>query len=311
MSASRTFGPIGPVRAAALCPSDSAGALEAATSAVTWLREHGVDTFAPRDVFEAHPEALAGCTPVDGTPPCDIAIALGGDGTLLRAARWVADDEIPVLGINLGTLGFLAAYGAPQLFDALEAARAGTLRWEPRLRVKVEVERDGEVIQSQTACNDCYVKHGESPRMLQLVSEVGGSKMAEYRADGLIISTPMGSTAYNLAAGGPIVDAGTQTLVISPICPHSLTHRPVVIAAHSVVKVRFVGPREDGSATLSVDGQWGVQLRVGDTVTVSQADTPLRLVPPRATVFEVLRAKLGWSGAQTPGSSDAPGDPAP
>jgi NAD+ kinase len=121
--------------------------------------------------------------------------------------------------------------------------------------------------------------------------------MAEYKADGLIISTPMGSTAYNLAAGGPIVDAGTQTLVIAPICPHSLTHRPVVIAADSEVKVHFCGPQGNGAATLSVDGQWGIPLQVGDAVTVTQADTSLRLVPPRATVFEVLRAKLGWSGS--------------
>ena len=289
-------GSIGPVRSAALFPSDGERALEAAAAAAKWLRDHGVRTFAPREVFDAHAQHLGGCEAVDEVPDCDLAIALGGDGTLLRTARWVADAEIPVLGINLGTLGFLAAYGGPDLLQALQAAYDGALKWEPRLRVNVKVERDGEIVQSQIACNDCYVKHGESPRMLQLVSEVRGSKMAEYKADGLIISTPMGSTAYNLAAGGPIVDAGTQTLVIAPICPHSLTHRPVVIAADSEVRVRFCGPSGNGAATLSVDGQWGIPLEVGDAVTVSQADTPLRLVPPQATVFEVLRAKLGWSG---------------
>jgi len=288
---------IGPVRSAALFPSDSDRAVEAAATAAAWLADHGVKTYAPREVAHAVP----GCEPVDETPACDIAIALGGDGTLLRTARWVADAEIPVLGINLGTLGFLAAYASSQLTDALQAAYDGKLRWEPRLRVKVEVERDGAIVQSQIACNDCYVKHGESPRMLQLVTEVRGSKMAEYKADGLIISTPMGSTAYNLAAGGPIVDAGTQTLVIAPICPHSLTHRPVVIAASSAVRVTFCGPASEGAATLSVDGQWGIPLEVGDVVTVAQAETPLRLVPPRSTVFEVLRAKLGWSSTQTPG----------
>lgn len=289
-------GSIGPVRTAALCPSDDERAMEAAVIAARWLTAHGVKTLAPREVAGA----LPGCEPVDHTPVCDLAIALGGDGTLLRAARWVADAEIPVLGINLGTLGFLAAYASTELPEALQAAHDGALRWEPRLRVKVEVERGGEIVQSQLACNDCYLKHGESPRMLQLVTEVAGSKMAEYRADGLIIATPMGSTAYNLAAGGPIVDAGTQTLVITPICPHSLTHRPVVIAADSSVRVRFCGPAGVGAATLSVDGQWGIPLEVDDTVTVTQAETPLRLVPPSATVFEVLRAKLGWSGSTVP-----------
>ncbi len=259
------------------------------------MKQHGITTYVPHDVDRGS-GGLDGCKPVEKVPACDLAIALGGDGTLLRAARWVADAGIPVLGVNLGTLGFLSAYGAPDLTEALRAAHSGELVWEPRLRVNVEVERGGTVVQSQIACNDCYVKHGESPRMLQLVSEIGGFKMAQYRADGLIISTPMGSTAYNLAAGGPIVDAGTQTLVITPICPHSLTHRPVVIAADSVVKVRFCGPEGEGAATLSVDGQWGIPLEVGDEVTVTLADRPLKLVPPSATVFEVLRHKLGWSG---------------
>ena len=288
----RACGTIGPVRSALLCPSDGERAVEAFATAAAWLADHGVETYVPSEISLSAP----GCTPVERAPACDLAIALGGDGTLLRAARWVADAQIPVLGINLGTLGFLAAYAAPELAEALQAAYDGKLGWEPRLRVRVQVERGGRIVQSQIACNDCYLKHGESPRMLQLVTEVGGSKMAEYRADGLIISTPMGSTAYNLAAGGPIVDSGTQTLVISPICPHSLTHRPVVIAADTETRVRFCGPEGEGAATLSVDGQWGIPLEVGDEVTVTLADTPLRLVPPSVTVFEVLRAKLGWSG---------------
>ena len=180
---------IGPVRKAVLCPSNDPRAIEAASVAFQWLQEHGVQTVTASELIEAGSDA----------PRCDLAIALGGDGTLLRTARLVADEEIPVLGVNLGTLGFLAAYAASELTDALQAAYDGTLGWETRLRVKVEVERSGEIVQSQIACNDCYVKHGVSPRMLQLVSEVHGSKMAEYRADGLIISTPMGSTAYNLS----------------------------------------------------------------------------------------------------------------
>ena len=291
----RSTVPIEPIRSAAVFPSDMPRARDAAVEAARWLGDHDIKAFAPAEVLAQAPALAEVCTPVEGSPSCDLAVALGGDGTLLRTARWVADAGIPVLGVNLGTLGFLSAYGPPELAEGLDAARSGNLVWESRLRVRVQVSRRGAVVHSQIACNDCYVKHGVSPRMLQLVTEVGGSKMAEYRADGLIISTPMGSTAYNLAAGGPIVDAGTQTLVVTPICPHSLTHRPVVIAADSKISVRFCGPDAEGAATLSVDGQWGVPLEVGDEISVTQAAMPLKLVPPRATVFDVLRHKLGWS----------------
>ncbi len=299
----RTTVPIERVKSVALFPSDRERAGEATVVAARWLTERGIRAVIPQECIDAGLERPPGCEVVDGEPECDLTVALGGDGTLLRAARWAADAGIPVLGVNLGTLGFLSAFGAPGLADGLQAAVEGRLVWESRLRVKVEVVRDGSVVQSEIACNDCYVKHGNSPRMLQLVTEVGGFKMAEYRADGLIISTPMGSTAYNLAAGGPIVDAGTQTLVITPICPHSLTHRPVVIAASSVVSVTFAGPDADRAATLSVDGQWGVPLQVGDEISVTQAKMPLKLVPPSSTVFEVLRHKLGWSGANPDAAS--------
>ena len=168
--------------------------------------------------------------------------------------------------------------------------------WESRLRARVEIRRGESVVQVQTACNDAYVKHGKTPRMLEMVATVGGFEMADYKADGLIVATPMGSTAYNLAAGGPIVDAGTDTLVITPICPHSLTHRPVVVVtAEQAITITLMGP-SDGDATLSVDGQWSMPLEVGDEISIRAAETPLKLVPPSANFFEVLRHKLGWAG---------------
>jgi NAD+ kinase len=176
----------------------------------------------------------------------------------------------------------------------MQAALAGELVWEHRLRMTVDVARGGRVWSSQTACNDAYVKHGQIPRMLQLSTRVAGHTMADYRADGLIVATPMGSTAYNLAAGGPIVEAGTDTFIITPICPHSLTHRPAVISAGSALSIQYTGPPDSG-ATLSVDGQWSLTLQVGDEISIRRAQRSLRLVPPFATVFEVLRLKLGWS----------------
>lgn len=289
--------PIPSAAAIALFTSDAPASTEAAIAAATWLIEKKIRVAAPREFMAVHGASMPrGTESIDPERASgfDLVVALGGDGTLLRAARAVADRAIPVMGVNLGTLGFLSAYGPTQLVEGLECAVAGTLVWESRLRMRVELRRNGGVAQTETACNDAYVKHGASLRMLQMRTTVGGHEMADYKADGLIVATPMGSTAYNLAAGGPIVDSGTNTLVITPICPHSLTHRPVVTAADGPIGITFTGPH-DADATLSVDGQVSIPLRVGDEISVRGAEIPLKLVPPQATVFAVLRAKLGWS----------------
>jgi NAD+ kinase len=291
--------PIPQIRSVVLYPRDGPTVVEATVAAATWLLEHGVQVAVPAEFSSEQRDAMPeGCVPVDLEAlegrAFDLMIALGGDGTLLRAARHVAELEVPVMGINLGTLGFLSAYRSTALVEAMQAALAGELVWEHRLRMTVDVARGGRVWSSQTACNDAYVKHGQIPRMLQLSTRVAGHTMADYRADGLIVATPMGSTAYNLAAGGPIVEAGTDTFIITPICPHSLTHRPAVISAGSALSIQYTGPPDSG-ATLSVDGQWSLTLQVGDEISIRRAQRSLRLVPPFATVFEVLRLKLGWS----------------
>lgn len=225
-----------------------------------------------------------------------LIVALGGDGTLLRAARWAADASVPVMGVNLGDLGFLTAFRRDELEEGLRQAAAGRLHWEPRLRMRVEVHRGDRVIATETACNDAYVKHGDIPRLLQLATSVGGESMATYRADGLIVCTPMGSTAYNLAAGGPIVDPGTEILTITPLCPHSLTHRPVVVSSTDPIAITYAGPSDISSAFLTVDGQLITELKLGDVVKIDCSPKPLRLVSPANNVFRVLVAKLGWSG---------------
>lgn len=299
--------PISNVRSVVLYPRDGAGARDATAAAAARLRELGVSVSVPAEfVAQEKVDVPEGCALIDPealgpSDPVDLMIALGGDGTLLRAARCVADFGVPVMGVNLGTLGFMSAYAASEVVTAIDAAVAGHLVWESRLRMRVEVHRAGRVWSTQVACNDCYIKHGAQPRMLQLRTTVQGFKMADYRADGLIVATPLGSTAYNLAAGGPIVDAGTDTFTITPICPHSLTHRPVVTSAARPIGVTFRGPQDAGAATLSVDGQWAVPLEVGDEIRVFRADLPLKLVPPHANVFEVLTHKLGWSATGEPG----------
>ncbi len=287
------------VRSVLLYAREDGRAWPITAEAATWLIGHGVSVALPSplcDRWQGRPPGAELVRLGESRGRVDLVIALGGDGTLLRASRWAAAIGVPVVGVNLGDLGFLAAFRGDQLGACMEAALRGELRWEPRLRMRVEVRRDGGVLTSDVACNDAYVKHGDNPRLLSLTTEVGGQVMANYKADGLIVCTPMGSTAYNLAAGGPIVGPGTQVVTITPICPHSLTHRPVVVGADADIQITYAGPSDLSAAFLTVDGQRSVALQLGDTVTISCDVDPLRLVPPDHNVFQVLATKLGWSG---------------
>ena len=283
---------IAPVRSVLIYPREDGHARTTLLDAVEYLRGEGVAVAVPSDVTEV--EGATGLA-AQGLGEIDLIIALGGDGTLLRASRWAAQAGIPVLGINLGELGFLTAYPRDEARVGLAAAVRGELAWEPRMRVCIEVRRGERLLARETACNDAYVKHGDVPRLLSLATEVSGQHMATYKADGLIISTPMGSTAYNLAAGGPIVAPGTQCLTITPICPHSLTHRPVVVPGESEIRITYAGPNDISAAFLTIDGQRSVELELGDVVVATAASEPLKLCPPGISVFRVLATKLGWN----------------
>jgi NAD+ kinase len=285
---------IPPVRSVLIYPREDGRARPTLLGAVEYLRKQGVAVSVPVDMIEGAVDGATGLA-AQALADVDLIIALGGDGTLLRASRWAARAGVPVLGINLGELGFLTAYHSDQAMIGLAAAVAGELAWEPRMRMRVEVRRGAKLLVSETACNDAYIKHGDVPRLLSLATEVAGSHMATYKADGLIVSTPMGSTAYNLAAGGPIVAPGTQCLTITPICPHSLTHRPVVVPGDSEIRITYAGPNDISAAFLTVDGQRSVELELGDQVVATAADEPLKLCPPGISVFRVLATKLGWN----------------
>lgn len=296
--------PISPPRRVMLYPrEDGPAAYPAVTQAARWLDERGVAVLLARHVYlHAGSDGLelpasAAAVDLDALPhDIDLMIALGGDGTLLRASRHVANMGVPVVGVNLGDLGFLSAYSHDQLLDGLADALAGRLSWEPRLRMGVEVRRRGELFATETAVNDVYIKHGQIPRLLRLATRVGDHDLAHYKADGLIVTTPLGSTAYNLAAGGPIIAPGTNVFTITPICPHSLTLRPVVVSAQDGVTVTWVGPSSgETDGYLTADGQWKITLQLGDEIRMCAAAEPLRLVPAKASVFEVLAAKMGWS----------------
>ena len=291
--------PIAAPRSVLLYPREDGHAWSTTQEAATWLGARGVEVVLPMPLcarWRDRPPGVELLRRVESRSRVELVVALGGDGTLLRASRWAADIGVPVVGVNLGDLGFLSAFSADDLIHCLEAAVSGALRWEPRLRMKVEVRRDGRLLTSDSACNDAYIKHGDNPRLLSLATTVSGQVMATYKADGLIICTPMGSTAYNLAAGGPIVGPGTEVVTITPICPHSLTHRPVVVAATAEISITYAGPGDTAGAFLTVDGQRSVALQLGDVVAISSDAEPLRLVPPDHNVFKVLATKLGWSG---------------
>ncbi|GBD28684.1 NAD kinase [bacterium HR31] len=223
----------------------------------------------------------------------DALVVVGGDGTILRAARTGAVRGVPVLGVNVGGFGFLAEVGLQELSEALERLVAGRHAVEERMMLAAEVVRSGEVAERFLALNDMVVTKSGYARLMPIRVCVNGEHLATYLADGLIVSTPTGSTAYNLSAGGPILSPGVRAMVITPICPHTLTARPVVVDADDVATVEVASGVE--GVLLTVDGQVGCPLRGGDVVQVRRAEERARLVRLKTPSFyELLRQKFAW-----------------
>ena len=223
----------------------------------------------------------------------DLLIVLGGDGTLLAAARSLGENTVPILPVNLGGLGFLTSVTLGELYPILEEVLAGKSRISNRVLLQAEVMRGGQAIERHRALNDAVLNKGALARMLDLDLHIDGGFVCSFKADGLIISTPTGSTAYSLAAGGPIIYPIVEAFVITPICPHTLTNRPLVIPDTARIEIDFRAG--DEAIYLTLDGQVGVELQRGDRVGVTKASNTLRLVrPARKTYFEILRNKLKW-----------------
>jgi NAD+ kinase len=227
----------------------------------------------------------------------DAIIAFGGDGTLLAAASAVvhSDADVPVLGVHLGHLGFLTEVRRPELTDALTSVLEGRTWTETRLLLHGQVERDGQIAASRLALNDIVITRGRLSRMLELDVVVDGEHVCHVRADGLIVATATGSTAYNLSAGGPVMHPAVDAMLLTPIAPHTLTNRPLVLPASADIVLR---PNLDGTPTdivATFDGQFGAPLQAGDAVTIRRATRVLQLLrtTPR-THFEMLREKLNW-----------------
>lgn len=258
-----------------------------------WLKQHGITVL--YDVTAAScfspPEKVAGAEEM--AAQCDLFIVLGGDGTLLAAARQFHESEIPILAVNLGGLGFMTSVTVEESFPLLEIVLAGRHRLSPRMMLKSELVRSGQVIEANEALNDAVITKAALSRILDLDVSVDGSFLARHRADGLIVSTPTGSTAYSLAAGGPILFPVLQAFVLTPICPHMLTNRPLVLPDSVRLEIGFNAL--DEQAYLTLDGQTGHELMRGDRVVISKSPHRVMLVRPQEqTYFNVLRNKLRW-----------------
>lgn len=234
-------------------------------------------------------------------PEVDLVVTLGGDGTLLRGARLVAHTDTPVLGVNLGHLGFLTSIGPDDLEAALARIVEGDFLIEPRFTLEIELQRaagDGSDPWSNLALNDAVLHQAGAARMLDLAVFVGDDVVGTYTADGIILSTPTGSTAYSLSAGGPIVVPAVECILATPICPHTLAVRPLVVPATSIITVELLAPREP--AVLTVDGQDGPRLLPGDRFTVRRGSAEARLIRfSGQSFFTTLRRKLHWAIARS------------
>lgn len=225
---------------------------------------------------------------------CDLAVVVGGDGTLLNAARSLVDFQVPILGVNLGRLGFLADVSPSAIDTCLDEILNGQFREDRRSLLHAQVNREGRAATQAYALNDVVIHKREVARMIEVDAYVNEQFLNTYRADGLIISTPTGSTAYSLSGGGPIVHPDLDAVVLVPICPHTLTHRPIVLGAEQIIEVEIKAANTTQSQ-VTCDGQISLGLRPGDRVLIRPKRRKLRLIHPQNhDYYEMLRAKLSW-----------------
>jgi NAD+ kinase len=256
-----------------------------------WLRAHGKEPMLDPPTAALAGEA-ASYPKKDIATLADMLVVLGGDGTMLAAARLVEDRPIPILGVNAGGLGFLTAVTRDEAFTALEHVFSRAFAEEERLMLRTRVVRRGEEIIAASALNDAMVSKGAS-HMVQLEISINGQFVTRLRGDGLIVSTPTGSTAYSMAAGGPILNPSVHALILTPICPHTLTNRPIVIPQDVLVEVVLVS--RDHGATATFDGQVGIALQPGDTVEIRASENKTRLIRfPDRSYYDMLSKKLKW-----------------
>ncbi|HEY7534144.1 MAG TPA: NAD(+)/NADH kinase [Nitrospiraceae bacterium] len=259
---------------------------------VSWLRTRNIDVLL--DVTSASLLAeQSGMQKTQLVDKADVLLVLGGDGTMLSAARLAGERGIPILGVNMGGLGFLTEVRLDNLYPSLERVFANEFVLDERRMVETHVHRHGETVAEGIVLNDVVVSKGTLARMIELRIDLQGKFVTNLRGDGLIVSTATGSTAYSLSAGGPIIDPSVPSLILTPICPHTLTHRPLIVPGTAEIDVTLTSKDDGAMATL--DGQVGIAVIQGDTVGIKMSDCRTRLIRfPETNYYDVLREKLKW-----------------
>jgi NAD+ kinase len=260
---------------------------------VDWLHGRGLEVFLERFAAESAGMGGKGLSQEQLLPQIDLLVVMGGDGTLLSAAHAASEHDVAILPVNFGTLGFLSSVALGEFYPTLERVLANEFQTETHMMLEAEAVRDGQSIQRRRGLNDAVLLKGAPAHTIDFQLLVDDVFVSNFRADGIIFSTPTGSTAYSLSAGGPIVSPLLKAFVVTPVCAHMLTHRPLVLPDTARLAAQFTGGQEP--AYFTVDGQFALELQVGDTVRVRKASQQLRLIrPPHRGYFEVLRDKLRW-----------------
>ena len=265
---------------------------------VVWLAERGIKLVGGPEIERERIEHQTGC-PVDEVSTqklptdVDLMLVLGGDGTMIATARMIGDHEVPVLGVNYGGLGYLAEFRIEELYSALESILSGNYRLDKRVMLAVELLRDEVSVTTNRVLNDVVINKSALARIIEIETFFNGQFVNSFRADGLIVSTPTGSTAYNLSAGGPVIFPSMNAVVVTPICPFTLSNRPIVVPDDAEIELILKTDQEEVALTL--DGQVGFPLKVEDRVKISKSRTMFNLIQPsNRNYFDVLRDKLRW-----------------
>ena len=273
-------------------------ALETLCVLTKWLSERGITFVGLPEIEREQIEHNTGCQiqvveEGEMAGRVDLMLVLGGDGTMIATGRMLGDNQVPVIGVNYGGLGYLAEFPIEEMFPALEAILAGEYKVQQRLMLRVELWRGEELVSQNRVLNDVVVNKSALARIIEIEAYLNDQFVNSFRADGLIVATPTGSTAYNLSAGGPIIYPSMNAMVITPICPFTLSNRPIVVPDDSMIEIRLITEKEEVALTL--DGQVGFSLQARDRILIRKSNTAFNLVqPPNRNYFEVLRNKLKW-----------------
>ena len=273
-------------------------ALETICELTQWLTARGIELVGGPELEQDRIQQATGCSVREVqseklAEAVDLVLVLGGDGTMIATARMIGHSDVPVLGVNFGGLGYLAEFRIEELHSALEAILAENYRLDKRVMLSVELLRGQESITKNRVLNDVVINKSALARIIEIEAYFNQQFVNSFRADGLIVSTPTGSTAYNLSAGGPVIFPSMNAIVITPICPFTLSNRPIVVPDDADIELRLKTDKEDVALTL--DGQVGFALQVEDRVMIKKSNTTFKLIQPaNRNYFDVLRDKLRW-----------------